>query len=169
MITRSLVLMLLAGALMVLPLEPLGVHNAVEAQSCWPGARCPNGEFDVSALVSRIDVLWNGGSSYSILFNPVYNQTSGICGNMEAVPIQVYNASNGVDCGSANTSPTDVLVIDVDRSGCSGSFKVGYRFFHYLFNNSNLPRRVHSNVLINPNDFTQTGVFVQGYAPVPGC
>lgn len=166
---RSLVFSLVVSALMMMPLGLPGGSNVAEAQSCWPGVFCPNGAFNVGALIDRIDVRWNGGSSYSILFLPKNNLTGGTCGTIHVSPVNVYNVSNGFECGSAATSSTDVLILDVDRSYCSGSFTVGYRYFHYLNGDFTNPRKVHSNLTINPNDFSQTGVFVQGYAPVSGC
>jgi hypothetical protein len=157
---------LIAGVLVGWPLLlPGGTANA----DCWPLVRCPNGDSDTAALVSSIDVVWEGGTTYKIVFN----RPSGVdangsaCGQGGAVITNVVDSS-ATSCGSETPSGYSVIL---DSSGCaSGSLTVSYRVRAYLApTGSNNPGKVNGSFTLNPSDFTVIDQRINGYAPVPGC
>ncbi|HYL98127.1 MAG TPA: hypothetical protein VEZ90_04170 [Blastocatellia bacterium] len=155
-----------AAALIALPLGPLGSNIA--RADCWTGVYCPNGAFNVGAIVSSIDVCFTSNPNpWQIVFHLTSSYHSGgsggLCGAGSAQTIQV----NGGACGSGITDPGNPYQLDVSNSGCSGSFTVGFRVFAY--DQSNNPKKVHGNLTINPSDFSYFGQCIAGYAPVPGC
>ena len=167
LVARPVLMAIVIAALMVLPLALPGGGSSAAAQTCFPGILCPNGQFNVAALVSRIDVTWTGGHHWVIKFNLASGvNTTGNCGDGSAVYVQTTDSFGSV-CGSGSTDVNDAFALDVNVGTCNGnSFTVGYKVNAYQGTTSG---RVHSNVTINKSDFTVVNQTITGYAPVPGC
>ena len=167
-IARSLAMAVVIAAMTFLPLGLPGAADRVTAQSCWPGIYCGNGAFNVGALVSTIDVTWNGGHHYRVKFNLQSGVgTTGTCGAGSAVLNQITDAYSS-PCGSGSTASDDAYALDVNVGTCSGgSFTVGYKV--YAYHPTSGAGRVHGNATVNSSDFTYSGQTITNYAPVPGC
>jgi hypothetical protein len=141
-VARVSALLVLAGALVAMPLGLPGTTNTTEA-GCftWADSQCD--------LVGHIYVTWNGGNSYDIAFQGAEGTLwQGICGAGEVQPLNVS------PCGYASSVAQHIINVQA----CDSSpFTVGYRIVAYPGGDSNNSRKWHSQITIAPYFFTYVG------------